>query len=227
MSELSRDAHENSDRRQIAVVLSAHRGRESRFRGLRVSFRRACSIFVRCLVLFAVWLLPATLGAVDRADKPWHSTPDLSMGSQDVEVEGHCLRMSATIVDSSLAKLHKKRGVGGTEFHRGKTVVDHFPDEVMVVVTVIDCVSPYGAAVSQEALSTIQFAASWRRGTDERPAGGIYVPHSRPKEVWSESNDTFRDYELSIQSEGVPLTDHLVLTVSAGGKMLAQFVNDL
>jgi len=149
------------------------------------------------------------------------------MGTQDIQLEGHCLRMSASIVDSSLAKLHRKRGPSGPEFHHGKKVVDHFPDEVMVVVTVTDCASPYGAVVSQEMLSAIQFAAAWRRGNDERPVSGIYIPRARPKDPWTESSDTFQDYELSIQSDGVPLTDHLVLTVTAGGKTVAQFVNEL
>jgi hypothetical protein len=149
------------------------------------------------------------------------------MGSQDVQLEGHCLRMSAAIVDSSLAKLHKKKGQSGPEFHHGKTVVEHFPDELMVVVTVTNCMSPLGTAVSEEALSAIQFGAAWRRGSDERPVSGIYIPHARPKDPWTESSDTFRDFEISIQSDGVPLTDHLVLTVTAGGKMVAQFVNEL
>ena len=68
---------------------------------------------------------------------------------------------------------------------------------------------------------------SFQRRSDERPVAGIYIPHSRPKDPWSESSDTFRDYELSIQSDGVPLTDHLLLTVTAGGKTVAQFVNEL
>jgi hypothetical protein len=194
--------------------------------GPRMSF---CRILGRWLVVLAVcsWLA-GSLHAADKAQKPWRSTPDLSMGSQEVRLDGHCLRMSAAIINSSLAKLHKKRVASGTEFHRGRTVVDHFPDEVMVVVTVTDCLSPYGAAVSEEMLNTIRFAAAWRRGNEERPVGGIYVPHSRPRDAWSESNDTFRDYELSIESDGVPLSDHLVLTVSSSdGTKIARFVADL
>lgn len=209
------------------MLMSAQRERESWLWGPRMSSCRSVSIVPIWLILATCVGLSSSVYGADRGEKSWHSSPDLSMGTQDVQVEGHCLRMSANIVDSSLAKLHKKKGSSGTEFHHGKMVVDHFPDEVMVVVTVTDCASPYGAVVSQETLSTIQFAATWRRGSDERPVGGIYIPHSRPKDPWAESSDTFRDYELSIQSDGVPLTDHLVLTVSAGGKTVAQFVNEL
>jgi len=207
--------------------MSAQKERESWLWEPRMSCCRSVSI-VRIWMIFAVCMfLPASVYGADRGDKSWHSTPDLSMGSEDVQLEGHCLRISASIVDSSLAKLHRKKGPSGPEFHHGKTVVDHFPDELTVVVTVTNCVSPFGTTVSEEALNTIQFAAAWRRGSDERPVAGIYIPHSRPKDPWSESSDTFRDYELSIQSDGVPLTDHLVLTVSAGGKTVAQFVNEL
>lgn len=172
-------------------------------------------------------MLPASVYGIDRGDKPWHSSPDLSMGSQDVQVEGHCLRMSAAIVDSSLARLHKKKGATGPEFHHGRTVVEYFPEELTVVVTVTNCVSPFGTAISEEVLNAIQFSAAWRRGTDERRVSAIHLPRARPKDPWSESTETFRDYDLSIESVGVPLTDHLVVTVSAGGKTLAQFVNQL
>jgi hypothetical protein len=207
--------------------MSAQKERESWLWGPRMSSCRTVSIVRIWLVVAVCWILPASLHGVDRGDKVWHSTPDLSMGTQDVQLEGRCLRMSASIVDSSLAKLHRKKGPSGPEFHHGKTVVEHFPDELTVVVTVTSCVSPFGMVVSEEALNAIQFAAAWRRGNDERPVSGIYIPHARPKDPWTESSDTFRDYELSIQSDGVPLTDHLVLTVTAGGKTVAQFVNEL
>ena len=178
-----------------------------------------------CAVLL---LLVLPLNALDKSEKPWRSTPDLSMGSQDVQLDGHCWRMSANIVDSSLAKLHKKRSAGATEFHHGRIVLDRFPDEVMVEVTVTDCASPYAVPMGKDVLGSVQFAARWRRGTDERPAGGIYVPRTRSKESWSQSSDTFQVFELSIQSTDVPLTDQLVLTVSSSdGKKIAQFVADL
>jgi hypothetical protein len=178
-------------------------------------------------MIAALLLLSSPLRAGDISDKPWRSTPDLSMGSRDVQVDGGCLRMSATVVDSSLARLHKKRVPGGAEFHRGKTTVDRFPDEVMVEVAVTDCASPYSVALGKDVLGHLQFAAAWRRGNDERAVGGIYVPHSRPQQSSAESNDTFRLYELSIQTQDVPLTDRLVLTVSSSdGKKLAQFVTD-
>jgi hypothetical protein len=136
--------------------------------------------------------------------------------------------MSATIVDSSLAKLRKKRSASGTEFHRGKNVIDHFPDEVMVELTITDCASPYTVAVGRDILGAMQFAAEWRRGTEERPVGGLYVPRTRSNDSSPESHDTIQVFELSIQSADVPLSDQLVLTVSASdGKKLAQFVAGL
>jgi hypothetical protein len=68
----------------------------------------ASLIRARYLLLCAVLLfLPFSLRAGDDTEKPWHSTLDLSMGTQDVQLGGHCWRMSANIVDSSLAKLRK------------------------------------------------------------------------------------------------------------------------
>ena len=64
------------------------------------------------------------------------------MGSHDVFLDGHCLRFSAAIVDSSLARLRKKRLPEATEFRLGRTVVQQFPEEFLGEVTVTDCASP-------------------------------------------------------------------------------------
>jgi len=194
-----------------------------------VASKQAGLISVRSLLICTfLLLLPLQLRAVDESEKPWRSTPDLSMGAQDVQLDGHCWRMSATIVDSSLAKLRKKRSASGTKFHRGKNVVERFPDEMMVELTVTDCTSPYAVPVGRDILGAMQFAAEWRRGTEERPVGGLYVPRTRSGEGYPESHDTVQVFELSIQSADVPLTDQLVLTVSSSdGKKIAQFVAGL
>ena len=210
--------------------MSAYSGRKSPFGSQGVPSGRGGLIGARSWILCVVLLfLPLyQLCGVDQTEKPWRSTPDLSMGAQDVQLDGHCWRMSATIMDSSLAKLRKKRSAGGTEFHRGKNVIDRFPDEVMVELTVTDCTSPYAVPVGRDILGAMQFAAQWRRGTEERPVGGLYVPHARSKDSWPESHDTVQVFELSIQSADVPLSDQLVLTVSSSdGKKVAQFVAGL
>ena len=210
------------------VLLSAHLGPKSSG-GQNVVSGLSASLATRsCLLCLVLVLLVLPLRAADQGAKPWHSTPDLSMGSQDVEVGGHCWRMSAEIIDSSLAKLRKKRSAAGTEFHRGKNVVDRFPDELMVEVSVTDCASPYTVPVSREILGSMQFEAQWRRGTEERPVSGLYVPRVRSKEGLAETSDTVQIYELSVQSADVPLTDQLVLRVSsADGKKIAEFVAGL
>jgi hypothetical protein len=150
------------------------------------------------------------------------------MGTQDIDLSGHCWRMSATIVDSSLAKLRKKRSATGTEFHRGKNVVDRFPDELMVEVSVTDCTSPYAVPVSRDILDSMEFDAQWRRGSAERPVSGLYVPRVRSRVSVPETGDTVQIYALSIQSADVPLTDQLVLRVSSsGGRKIAEFVAGL
>jgi hypothetical protein len=176
------------------------------------------------LVALLTLSLIASSHAGDDSTKPWHAVPDLSMGSQDVTLRGHCLRFSAAILDSSLARLHKRRLPDGAEFHRGKTVVEQFPDELLVEVNMTHCAAPYGVAIGKDGLGNLQFAAAWRRGSEDRPAT-ILVPH--PREDDSQANDTFRTYEISVTSEHTPLTDQLVLTVSSDGKKLADFLSSL
>ena len=168
--------------------------------------------------------LAVSSSAGDNSTKPWRATPDLSMGSQDVTLHGYCLRFSASIVHSSLAKLHKKRVADGTEFHRGKDVVEQFPDELLVEVPVTDCDVPNGVAIGKDVLGNLQFGAAWRHGSDERPAN-IYVSHPRGDE--SQINDTFRTYGISVTAEHIPLTDQLVLTLSSEGKKVVDFASSL
>jgi hypothetical protein len=155
--------------------------------------------------------------------KPSHGSVDLSMGSEDVHLQGHCLRMSATIADSSLAKLHKKRTTTGIEFVRGKTPVDQYPDELMVEVTVTDCASPYSVPVDAHIFRDLHFTAAWRRGDDER-SSELYAPHPRFDEA--QASDTFRTFELSIPSANVPLSDRLLVNVFSADEKLAQFLTD-
>jgi hypothetical protein len=211
------------------VLVSAHLGRKWSSGGQNVvsglSARLATRSFLLCFLLV---LLVLPLRAADEGAKLWHATPNLSMGTHDIDLGGHCWRMTAAIVDSSLAKLRKKRSAAGTEFHRGKNVVDRFPDELMVELSVTDCASPYAVPVRRNILASMQFEAQWRRGSEERPVSGLYVPRMRSTEGSPEPSDTIQIYELSIQSADVPLTDQLVLRVSsADGKKIAEFVAGL
>jgi len=180
---------------------------------------------IRALLVALLCLsVAASSRAGDDSMKSWHSAPDLSLGSHDVMLDGRCLRFSAAIVDSSLAKLHKKRLREGTEFRQGKTVVEQFPDELLVEVIVTDCAAPYGVAVAKEKLASLQFGAAWRHGGEDRPAT-IFVPQLRKDD--SQANDTFRTYEISVSGQHIPLSDLLILTLSSDGRKIADFVSSL
>ncbi len=65
---------------------------------------------------------------------------------------GVCRRASRGIVPGDASQETIGGGIG---FYRGKNVVERFPDEVMVEVTITDCASPYAVPVARDILETI------------------------------------------------------------------------
>jgi len=59
-------------------------------------------------------------------------------------------------------------------------------------------------------MDTLQFKAEWKTGLDMRPVSKMAVRHLERNEI---AANVLSAYELTISSEGVPLTDHLVVSV--------------
>jgi hypothetical protein len=119
----------------------------------------------------------------------------------------------------------------GAEFRRGALVVNSFPDELRIRLWVREfpChvglteVSPLAA--TPEMMNSLRFEAFWKREMKMRPVETLAL-HSLfrrkgPPTMLADVDVTIqRDtwvYDLSVCSEDVPLTDHLILEIFGKG----------
>jgi hypothetical protein len=118
----------------------------------------------------------------------------------------------------------------GLTFHKGFESVDKYPEQMFVWVQVDEVVEsdlgcPCDDVSEQHGIQTpiapndlvksLRFEAHWKRGFDLRPADVLTVEVTQPD--WPEWRWTHVWlYVLTIQTDAVPLGDHLVISVFYG-----------
>jgi hypothetical protein len=126
---------------------------------------------------------------------------------------------------------------GVEQVHRGQEVIEQFPDELTVIVeswpsseplqTSMPGVCPINFGIDP---LTIKFRAEWRAAGTTTIAKGIVVQSKLlDPGPWCEDNcEGSWEYELRIDSQGVPLRDTLVISVDANdGTHLAEYIGAL
>jgi hypothetical protein len=108
----------------------------------------------------------------------------------------------------------------GRRFFKGSEEVKEFPPELTVEVQAVmrDCSmfppEPLNRAATEPFMSTLTFKANWKTGLQQRPVGKFSLQISPPDpSTWVEHGSPNWRYDLAIRSNGVPLTDHLVVEV--------------
>lgn len=134
--------------------------------------------------------------------------------------------------DPYFQDVRKNRVNGSMRFERHGEVLENFPDELTLhlVFSPTYLLASCTAAVRQFDPGKIKFKAAWRNGARMLPAEGTVVLSEREQpSIWCEVNcGEFWVYELRIESSGVPLTDHLEITIEAeSGIRVAQFTGEL
>ncbi len=141
--------------------------------------------------------------------------------------KGPCFRINGRVTSGNFFdQLKAYDDDDGTTFRLGAAVVTQFPDKVVLDLLIHDepCsdgLQPVGTGVylTQAVMSSLSLSLYWKHGVDMRPAGKAELVHfsvdpiqpyaanlaaELPKRyLWS--------YEFAIPSEGVPITDSLVL----------------
>ena len=205
--------------------------------------RASCSI---CLLLAAMLAcLPAAAQKKNRK-KPTQ---------QDVRVEnyyggvflmgdggipnGPCFRIHGRVTSGDFFNnLKSYESDDGVSFRRGEDEVTHFPEKLLLALTVRDepCdfgLQPVGTGVylTPQAMSNLKLTFYWKHGVDLRPVGKIALVNSAVTPIQPYATDLADElpkrylwtYELGIPAEGVPLTDSLVLIFrNAEGRIVAR-----
>lgn len=144
---------------------------------------------------------------------------------------GPCFRINGRVTSAGFFNELKSYGTDdGTTFRLGTNEVTQFPEKLLLSLIIRDqpCstgLQPLGigAYLTQEAMSSLKLSLYWKHGVDLRPAGKITLVRSAvdpiepyAKELAAELPKRYLwSYELGISSEGVPLTDSLVLIFRA------------
>ncbi|HXJ05776.1 MAG TPA: hypothetical protein VNH65_11790 [Candidatus Acidoferrum sp.] len=144
---------------------------------------------------------------------------------------GPCFRINGRVTSAGFFNQLKSYATDdGTVFRLGTNEVTQFPDKILLSLLIHDqpCstgLQPVGtgAYLTQEAMSSLKFSLYWKHGVEMRPAGKITVVHFSVDPLEPYAKDLAAElpkrylwsYELGIPSEGVPLTDSLVLIFRA------------
>ena len=152
---------------------------------------------------------------------------------------GPCFRINGRVTSAGFFNQLKSYATDdGTVFRLGTNEVTQFPDKILLSLLIHDqpCstgLQPVGtgAYLTQEAMSSLKLSLYWKHGVDMRPAGKITVVHFSVDPLEPYAKDLAAElpkrylwsYELGIPSEGVPLTDSLVLVFRASdGRIVAR-----
>src|SRR5271154_1229872 len=111
----------------------------------------------------------------------------------------------------------------GSEFRRNSNPVDFFPDyltiEINIRIEVCDA-NIYTPAKTPDVIKGMQFRVQWKRGLYLRPVANLTIER---KPLVLEEGDNRMLFVIRLRDHGVPLSDHLILSViSAKGKIMSR-----
>jgi hypothetical protein len=183
-------------------------------------------------ILFIVPLLAGAVlftSALEGAKKPVELSFNRTSPNPQKECTPFMVMVEPYPFFSNLKKTAKTRGV---EFQRGKTLVQHFPDDLAIEVAVFSGPNACGPPVndlSEDFLKTLRFSVSSRHGSELRLITGVATSSKESSGPWCENRcSEMWTYRLVIQVGDVPLTDAIILTIATrGGEHIDQFIGQL
>jgi len=121
---------------------------------------------------------------------------------------------------------------GKPQYRRGRDTVENFPDTTTVIVVFWRGPAALNACSALPAFdpARLKFHVEWSGGSQSSTAQGRFVQSEESSpDLWCEDSCSGRwTYQLMIDSQDVPLTNELVITIEAeGGTRLAEYVGKL
>jgi hypothetical protein len=140
--------------------------------------------------------------------------------------DGPCFRINGRVTAGDFFNdLKSFDSDDGVTFRRGKNEVTDFPNKLVLAFSIHDQPCAYGLQpvlagtyLTQETMSSLKVSLYWKSGVELRPAD-IDLMHFSVAPIQPYAKDLTNElpkrylwsYELGVPSEGVPLTDSLVL----------------
>jgi hypothetical protein len=180
----------------------------------------ACTFAAACLLL-----APAARAQSESLTGKMHEyKDDVSLSNGQIRAGDVCVNfipvMQALGFFNGLERIDTSQG---SEFRRNSNPVDFFPDyltiEINIRIEICDA-NIYTPAKTPDVIKGMQFRVQWKRGLYLRPAASVTIER---KPLQMEEGDNRMLYVIKVRDHGVPLSDHLILSViSASGKIMSR-----
>ena len=167
------------------------------------------------------------LAQIKRDKTVWNYDGGILLVTDGSFPNGTCFRVAGRVTAPQFFDNLKRIDTShGAEFRRGTEIVTNFPSELFLSYEIHDFPCTPGlqqvgtqVPLTREMVSTLQLSLYWKHGVELRPVGKITEVNSSistvtpyATELASELPQRFQwSYDLLIPSDGVPLTDSLVL----------------
>jgi hypothetical protein len=197
------------------------------------------------LALLALLLGPPrfapSASATPATDKTsWNYDGGLLIITDGSIISGPCFRLSGRVTAPFFFdNLRREDSKLGTIFHRGHAIVTEFPDKLHVSFVLYDLPCDYSLHqtatrlyLTRSMVSTLRLSFYWKHGLKLRPAAGVVPGHFETRRLDSMNVDSAATdlpeqlewyFEFDVPSEGVPVTDSLVVVIhQPGGKFAAR-----
>jgi hypothetical protein len=114
----------------------------------------------------------------------------------------------------------------GRTFYKDAKQVTDFPEEETVEVQALmrDCTKlplvPLSIAAAKSFMTLLNFDLKWKRGLEQRAADFSTTVSSPESALWPEDDPPFWTFDFTVKSQGVHLTDHLVIEIHSENQQL-------
>jgi hypothetical protein len=185
-------------------------------------------------------LAPLASAAPPYQKSTWNYDGGLLIITDGSITSGPCFRLNGRVTAPNFFdNLRREDSKLGTIFHRGHDIVTEFPDRLHVSFVLYDMPCDYSLRqtgtrvyLTRAIVSTLRLSFYWKRGLKLRPAAGVVPGHFETRRLDSVSVDGAATdlpeelewyFEFDVPSEGVPLTDSLVVVLhQPSGKIAAR-----
>ena len=189
-----------------------------RYSSIKTMRQRSLTMFA-LLVTILVALSP---GQKADKNKPKHKATAVLFDTVTIHDGRRCITYRGLFVDDYFLDVEVRSTKHGVEMRKDSQPVTNFPPTTNVVVHVVtgECnpnVIQLGPAGDHEHISGLGFDLSWLRGRDILPIKDVTSHYSRSP-AWLESENPWGEYQISIPSQGVPISDTLRVCISEADK---------
>jgi hypothetical protein len=158
----------------------------------------------------------------------------VGFGSQVIYLNDGCVSIDGAVTSGTFFEDLKRSDTGSEfEFRKSGSVVTEYPDSLTTSIRLVggecaDTISKPPSSIFHNDSYSLRFQVEWKDGMELRPA--VLSPIVAQCTGASSTPIPSRDFtipsitcEMTVNSQGVPLADHLIVSVfTADGKLLTR-----